>query len=221
MVDYDLKCVIRNTEENKKKLEEKGLTQYYEESPLWMEWYVGTREIAEEPFNWCNPEHERCPFESFEECQEEEGEIENWLMECPVVGHYYDMYKEVEEAYADLIGKTVGSDVIVIHGNKKDPGDEIPKCFGEPRHSEEFGEMLPSWWDALNEFEEWVFENFRPFLMFGNDDLNGWELSNWNVEEEYKEDILRAITTARENIFGGRGCHFYSDEVEEGIQELQ
>ena len=84
-----------------------------------------------------------------------------------------------------LIDNTFPKGYIMIWGSKKDPEDDLWTIFkGE------------TYWDRYEEMKKWIRENFEQYLVFANDDLNGWFLAEYSIPEELKplvekvEDIV-------------------------------
>ena len=103
-----------------------------------------------------------------EDWEETEKELEEFLD------------KKIDEriAFQNLIEKVFPNGYIEIWGNKKSPDDDLWKIFkGE------------TYWDKYEEMKKWIRKEFKLFLEFVNDDLNGWFLNEWIVPTKLKKDV--------------------------------
>jgi hypothetical protein len=75
-----------------------------------------------------------------------------------------------------LIENTFPNGYLMIWGNKKDPSDNLWTIFqGE------------SYWEKYEELKKWIRRNFKIYLIFENDDLNGWYLAEWRIPSKLKD----------------------------------
>jgi hypothetical protein len=206
MVDFDFKLLVKNTEKNRRKIERRGITQFYETPAFGIEFYPSEQDIYEDWYDYTNCNE---PIEGNEICEkcQESGLDEPGL--CPRFDENYNAISYVYEKLRNLAYEIIGRDVIVIYGCKKDGMDNTRRIF----HSDDF-------YEAYERLKDWATETFDKWLSFGNDDLNGWEVEGWKVETKQEYDkIIETIAWIRKIYWKGTGCITFDEETEKAIAE--
>jgi hypothetical protein len=205
MVDFDFKLLVENTEENRRKIVKRGITQFYESGAFEIEFYPSEQDLYEDWYEYCEPieGNKIC-----EECEKNDYNLEEPEL-CPRFSKVYNKTVYVYDKLRNLAEEIIGRHVIIIHGCKKDAMDNTRCLF----HSNDF-------YEAYENLKDWATKNFKKWLSFGNDDLNGWEVEGWKVQtkEEY-DKIIETIAWIRKIYWKGTGCITFDEETEKDIEK--
>jgi len=205
MADFDFKLIVLDTEENRKKIEKRGITQFYTTRCFDIEFYPSEQDYYEDWNEFCEPipDNEVC-----KECEAHDYLLENADL-CPRFRKIIYQVSFTYRTLKTLVYEIIGSNIIVIYGCKKDAFDKTRELFGER-----------DFYNAYNKMKDWATKTFDKWLSLGNDDLNGWEVEGWKIKtrEEYNK-IIEAIAWIRKIYWEGSGCISFDEKTEKHIDQ--